>query len=52
MLPRRDAPDPGGPMGWGHPVVVLGLPQNIRILPAVHPLERGVWRVERAGRDP
>ena len=39
-------------MGWGHPVVVPGLPQNIRILPAEHLLKRGVWGVEGAGRDP
>ena len=51
MQPRRDVPDHGGPMRWGLPVVVPGLPQNIRILPAEHLLERGVWGVEEAGRD-
>ena len=45
-------PDPGGPTGLGLPVVVPGLPQNIRILPAEHLLKRGVWGVEGAGRDP
>ena len=45
-------PDHGGPMRWGLPVVVPGLPQNIRILPAEHLLKRGVWGVEGAGRDP
>ena len=51
MQPRRDVPDHGGPMRWGLPVVVPGLPQNIRILPAEHLLEQDVWGVEGAGRD-